>query len=297
MTDPTVAAVIVTFNRADQLSTVLAHVFAQTLRPALVVVVDNASTDHTPEVLARFAAEPGLDVVRLPSNTGGAGGFAAGMARAYEAGADFVWIMDDDCYAEPVALERLLAGHRQAESVLAEPVTFAGSLVRWTDGSLCVMNAPPASDDWAELAVRGYGLTLVELCSFVSVLIPVWAVEEFGLPLREYFIWFDDAEYTHRLRAGGRGVMVHDSVVVHDLAENKGVNVTHLDAANLWKFRYGARNESSYRWHHDSKFSWLTFVLLTTVRMHRGGVALRHRAAIYRQIATGLRFDPQPQMV
>ncbi len=47
-----VAAVIVTYNRADKLPTVLDHVLAQERAPQQVIVVDNASTDDTEQVLA-----------------------------------------------------------------------------------------------------------------------------------------------------------------------------------------------------------------------------------------------------
>jgi GT2 family glycosyltransferase len=289
---PQVTAVVVTYNRAAKLATVLDGVLAQSRPVDRILVIDNASTDETGQVLARYAGEPRLAACRLSENTGGAGGFAEGMAQAYAAGADFVWLMDDDCYAQPDALAELLSGIERAEKVLAQPISFAGSMVRWTDGSLCIMNSPPASDDWGDLVVRGEAMTLTEVCSFVSMLIPAWAIERVGLPLRPYFIWFDDAEYARRLRRIGRGVQVHTSVVVHDLAENKAVNVTYVTPATLWKFRYGARNESSYRWHHGGKFGWLEFVLLTLVRLQRGRVPWRQRLVLLGQIGRGLSFDP-----
>ena len=295
---PDVIAVVVTYNRADKLVRVLEHVRAQTTPPRQVIVVDNASTDGTPGALAAAAvADPTLRVHRMATNTGGAGGFAEGMSLAHAAGADLVWIMDDDCYPAPDALERLVEGRERAEKVLEEPVAFAGSMVLWRDGSLAVMNAPPASEDWGALLVRGVPATLVEICSFVSVLVPRWAIERYGLPRREYFIWFDDAEYTHRISAGGRGIQVHDSLVQHDLAENTGVDVSTLDAATLWKFRYGMRNESSFLWHDMDAYRWLGFVLLTAVRLHRGQVPWRLRLAVGRAILAGLRFDPAVEHV
>jgi len=46
-----VAVVIVTFNRADLLTRMLDGLAAQTRVPDAVFVVDNASTDHTREIL------------------------------------------------------------------------------------------------------------------------------------------------------------------------------------------------------------------------------------------------------
>ena len=47
------------------------------------------------------------------------------MSLAYERGADFVWIMDDDCYADPTALGELLDGHAAAEKSMGMRLPYA----------------------------------------------------------------------------------------------------------------------------------------------------------------------------
>ena len=167
-----VAAVIVTYNRADKLGTVLDHVLAQERARHQVIVVDNASTDDTEKVLAAYADRPTVSIERLTENTGEAGGFSRGMSLAYERGADFVWIMDDDCYADPTALGELLDGHAAAEKSMGMRLPYACSVVRWTDGDICEMNNPEPTWDWGKLLVRGESSVLVNSCSFVSVLSP-----------------------------------------------------------------------------------------------------------------------------
>ena len=292
-----VAAVVVTYNRVDKLGRVLDSILAQTRAVDQVIVIDNASTDSTPQLLADYQDDPRVEVVRLESNTGGAGGFAAGMERAYERGADWVWIMDDDCYTGDTALERLLAGHASAESELGQPVPFSCSQVRYTDGSICEMNNPGAAWDWGRLIAKGQNTVVITNCSFVSVLIPRRSIAKYGLPLVEYFIWFDDMEYTLRISAEGPGVQVLDSIVTHDMPDNRGVNFGDLNRGNAWKFNYGARNESSYRWHHDNKLDWLRFVVNTYVWMRRGRVARRLQLGVARKIFEGLKFNPEPKQV
>ena len=97
--EPTrVVAVVVTWNRRDLLVEALAALRAQTHPVAALVVVDNASTDGTDELLAK---ESGLDVVRLEKNTGGAGGFAVGLEQAMGHDPDLVWLLDDDTVPTP----------------------------------------------------------------------------------------------------------------------------------------------------------------------------------------------------
>lgn len=78
-----VVAVVVTWNRRELLERCLAAVLGQTLRPTRVVIVDNASDDGTATVLNdRYAALPGVQIVRTKTNIGGAGGFALGLNLA-----------------------------------------------------------------------------------------------------------------------------------------------------------------------------------------------------------------------
>ena len=80
---------------------------AQTYPPDTVIVVDNASGDHTPQVLARDDLP--LQVIRSDENVGGAGGFRIGMQTAYDGGWDRIWLMDDDVVPAPDCLAVLMA--------------------------------------------------------------------------------------------------------------------------------------------------------------------------------------------
>ena len=104
-----VTAVVVTYNRVTLLTECLDALLAQTCPVAHVVVVDNASTDSTPAVLA---VRRDVETVRLGVNTGGAGGFAAGIDRALARGCDAVWLLDDDTIPQADALAELRAGPR-----------------------------------------------------------------------------------------------------------------------------------------------------------------------------------------
>ena len=67
----TVAVVVVTYNRAALLTRMLAGLAALEHRPDAVIVVDNASTDHTSTVLETVHDLP-LQVIRTEENLGGA---------------------------------------------------------------------------------------------------------------------------------------------------------------------------------------------------------------------------------
>lgn len=295
-----VAAVVVTFNRLEKLKKVLASLEAQTRLPEQLIIVNNASTDDTASYLDEYEKNFPLKdkvkiaIVTLPENAGGAGGFSAGMRKGYELGADFVWIFDDDGYPQPTALEKLLVGYDHAVEGLGPDVPYVCSMVKFIDGSISEMNNPIPTWDWGRLQAMGYdNLVMVTQCSFVSVLIPRWVMEAFGLPYKEYFIWFDDAEYTLRITKSCPGVEVLDSVVLHDMGVNQGVNYSMVNEKNVWKFSYGARNEGSYRYHHRSKGNYLMFCLTVWNAMRRGRVAKPLRRKICKQLVKAIRFNPK----
>lgn len=292
-----VAAVVVTFNRLEKLKTVLAHLRAQTTPPTWIVVVDNASSDGTAEYLAA-QDDATLDITTLTSNTGGAGGFATGMERAYDLGADLFWLMDDDCYPSATALETLVAGHADAMETMPGGVPFACSLVYFDDTELAEMNIAAPDWKWARLWAHGQRSFLVQTCSFVSALYTRETVERIGLPLREYFIWFDDAAYARMASVGiGPGVCVLDSKVIHDTPDNIAGDFSRVDDRNIWKFAYGARNEASYHLHHESVLSYVRFFARVEILMHRGRVPWRLRRRITGRLFAAIPFNPQAEKV
>ncbi|MDT4940024.1 MAG: hypothetical protein QOJ34_113 [Pseudonocardiales bacterium] len=208
-----VGAVVVTYNRRELLLESLAAIAAQTRPADAVVVVDNASTDGSAAAVA--AQFPGVRLVRLTRNTGGAGGFAAGLGVALAAGADLVWLMDDDTVPQPGALEELLAARDRYPG--AVPAVVASRVV-WTDGRPHPMNTPRRKPFVRRAELRladGIGCVPIRSASFVSVLIDGEHARRLGSPIADYFLWNDDFEYTTRLLRHAPGLLCPASTVVH----------------------------------------------------------------------------------
>jgi len=210
-----VCAVIVTYNRKDLLRECLNAVLSQTCPPDHVLVVDNASTDGTPEMLK--AEFPQVEVLRLPENQGGAGGFHEGMKRAYEMGFEWLWIMDDDAFPEKDVLALLSRYFSQAEVLVPLQRNVGGSLYGvgyWKGRYVSAFVEEKASP------------FRIEMFAFVGPLIHREVLQKVGLPRKEFFLQFDDVEYALRIReAGLRVLCVPDSHIVHNYGEAKEVSL------------------------------------------------------------------------
>jgi GT2 family glycosyltransferase len=229
----------VTWNRCDLLRESLAAVQAQTLAPVQVVVVDNASTDGTTQMLRQDYQH--LEVVHLEQNTGGAGGFAAGMERALTFEPDLVWLLDDDTVPTPSAAEELANAWHGYQADRGRRPSVLASKVVWTDGRDHPMNTPrtrPGASSAERRAAADVGAIPIRSASFVSIMCDTDVIAERGLPLADYFLWNDDFEYTTRLVRGRVGLYCPSSVVVH---KTKVFGSTDADPGE--RFFYEVRNK------------------------------------------------------
>jgi rhamnopyranosyl-N-acetylglucosaminyl-diphospho-decaprenol beta-1,3/1,4-galactofuranosyltransferase len=244
-----VAVVVVTYNRADLLGRMLDGLAAQTYEPDAVIVVDNASEDHTRQVLE---AHQGLELQRihLATNTGGSGGFRSGMQAAYDQGFDRIWLMDDDVVPAPDCLAVLMAEDEACLMSVREDVH--GRLVEMaaTDFDL---THPWSIRPKRSMVETDYGdrhamppRVSLDVVAFEGFLVRREVVEAIGLPDDSFFIFYDDVDYALRARRAGMRIWaVRDAVLVrqldhsqqHDLAGWKGYYMYR----NLFvvHFRYG----------------------------------------------------------
>ncbi len=234
----TVCAVIVTYNRKALLRKCLEAVLGQTRPPDHTLVVDNASTDGTAEMVKAEFME--VEVLRLHENSGGAGGFHEGMRQAYEKGFDWLWLMDDDAYPDVDALATLLEHKNEAEILVPVLRTSNGGMYGvgyWKGGRYVSAYLDAATSS----AFR------IELFSFVGPLIHRRVISEVGLPRAEFFVWFDDVEYALRVRKKGKvALCVTRSVIKHDFGQFRKVSFMGKNKLRAlhppWKIYYGTRN-------------------------------------------------------
>ena len=241
-----IAAIVVTYNRKELLLQCLEHLLAQEGAACDVLVVDNASTDGTRQAVEQLGKNRIL-YRNTGENLGGAGGFNFGMRWAVEEGYDYLWVMDDDTLPRPDALAQLWAAHER----LGGSYGFLSSTVLWTDGKECRMNRQKIRKRFFEhVELLQFGMIQIEQATFVSLFFPANVVVQEGLPIKEFFIWGDDIEYTRRLsvRSNRDCYLVGKSIVVHQMQNNTGSNIATDVPQRIARYHYAFRNESyTYR--------------------------------------------------
>lgn len=211
-------AVIVTHNRCALLSRCVDHLLLQSRSPDEILVINNASTDGTIEMLARRSV-PFVS----QENVGSAGGWHRGIHHAMNHGFDAVWLMDDDGFPDANALVALEARLTPSVAAVSSVVVREDDPTRFVFpfplldalGLPVLMGSPRKLNTLAELKAIAKKGTYPFAHFFNGALISLDAVRKVGNVNRDFFIFGDEVDYFFRLRRAGEVVSVIDALHYH----------------------------------------------------------------------------------
>lgn len=233
-----IVAIVVTYNRKKLLKKNIRCLLNQTYPFFDIMIIDNASTDGTLDEIADLLEKNNrIKYYNTGKNLGGAGGFNYGMRKAVETGYQFIWIMDDDSMPCDDALQTLVSASERIQDY-----GFLSSKVLWTDGTLCKMNI---QRDLKLHNISNFSQPIIDAgaATFVSTFLPAQVVKQVGLPIKDFFIWADDLEYTRRISRKHPCYVVSDSIIIHDCATNNGGNISTDQIERIDRYKYAYRNE------------------------------------------------------
>lgn len=245
-----IAAVIVTYNRKELLARNISMLLKQTKPFDKIFVVDNCSTDGTATYLQQHFLHNWNHVIcyiKTPSNIGGAGGFHMGMEAAFNAGADWIVLMDDDGYmADEHTLQHLysVANPLYCKN-FANRKLFINALVQQDDLLSFKMGNKYTVSEAIQSAKDG--ILEGEANPFNGTMVSKELVAEIGYPNQSFFIKGDEVDYKQRtLDAHGYIATVVYARYIHPRPEVQekivlGKRVPFFVEAP-WKEYYTARN-------------------------------------------------------
>ncbi len=248
--DPASASiVVVTYNRSQLLTRLLTSISAMDPKPGHVVIVDNASSDDTTQVVESFRDTIGTDIVyrRLETNTGGSGGFSAGVETAYGIGSEWLWLMDDDVEVIPDGLARMGAWGERFQSVQGRRYDYDGSEFYWQYRLSIPLGIP------IPFAPAGFGASgFKEMNSgcFEGMFIHRDIVQKIGLPDPRFFIYWDDSVYGWLASLHTTSVAVEDFVLKRTREIKQwDMGLRHLNASSD-TYRYYIMRNRGYMKHY-----------------------------------------------
>ncbi|HIQ51524.1 MAG TPA: glycosyltransferase [Nautiliaceae bacterium] len=274
-----VCAIVVTYNRKNHLIKCLEAILNQTRPVDAIYIIDNASTDGTPELLKEKGFIKDLPpkklnkpwekkfkknnipiyYVRINENTGGAGGFYEGIKRAYEKGYDWFWLMDDDGIPDIKCLETLLK-YKEKGDFLAPLVIDINKKNELSFGIWDVENKKIIKN------VHDVKKEIYEKTAnpFNGILISKKLVSKIGLPKKEMFIWGDEKEYLLRALKNNFNVLTISKAIHYHpkgrVNNKKILNLFYVNwSKNVLKNYCGIRNKA-FILKKYSKFPYLSLL-------------------------------------
>jgi GT2 family glycosyltransferase len=222
---PLASVIVLNFNGADIIGRCLDHLLVQTYPNVQLIVVDNASSDGSREILERYAATHGVRVVYSAENLGCAGGRNAGLQVAE---GEVIAFMDNDGYASPVWLSEAVAALQSSERIGAvAALVFFNHHKLILNGGGATLNRRGYGGDFCfkepfEFARLNHHVLYPMGCGMVMRRSVVTAMGEFD-PL--LFNYYDDVEVgLWSWRLGLEVVLAPEAWVDHDFGVSETFN-------------------------------------------------------------------------
>ena len=259
------AAVIVTYNRKELLGNNIRMLLKQTLPFDKIFVVDNCSTDGTHEFLVQhgWIDNEQFVYVKTASNIGGAGGFYTGTKAAYDAGADWIVLMDDDGLAADENTFEILFAEAQKQYVQNKKL-FVNALVQQGDMLSFKIDQMYTVSEALDAAQDGVIRNAAN--PFNGTMVSRELVAEIGYPNPDFFIKGDEVNYKQRAYAAGADVItVVDARYIHPRPDTHekvvlGKKVPFFVEAP-WKEYYAARN-FTWMYKQQKQYKAIAFELI-----------------------------------
>ncbi|MBD8494110.1 glycosyltransferase [Pseudomonas syringae] len=243
-----------------------------------VIVVSNASSAPLHALVDTWPDQ--VRIIHLPTNTGSANGYAVGIQAALDAGAQYLWLMDDDNAPTINAIEALHDRLQRLEPAYgADRVAVVG--FRPTHQADIAMGVPQRFAIQPRSSFFGFHITqlpyklwrrlpwgrprpasqlpsLVQLpfATYGGLLAHHSLYRRIGLPLEALKLYADDTEYTWRITAGGGRIFLVPEAVLDDLehswnikARTNNIYENYLLGGSDLRAYYGARNQAWFDKH------------------------------------------------
>ena len=218
MEQPFITTVVLNTNHREDTCALLTSLGESTYKNHQVIVLDNASTDGS--VPAINASYPGVRVVELDRNLGYAGNNNVGIRDALAAGADWVFVLNEDTIVAPDALDCLMqAGESDPRIGILGPMVYhfnepaviqsaGGKLGRHWETWHLAQNQPDNSQ-----YCQPHDVDWISGC---AILVRRAVIEQVGMLDERFFYYYEETEWCLRAKeAGWRLVQVPQAKVWH----------------------------------------------------------------------------------
>jgi GT2 family glycosyltransferase len=230
-----VFVIIVTYNGIKWIEQCLNSVLNSTI-PSTIVVVDNNSTDGSQEQIKELFPE--VELIQSNENLGFGRANNLGIKKAYEDGADYVFLLNQDAWVEPDTIEKLvIAQQRESEYGVISPIHLNGKGDALDYNFSLYINPSKCSNLYSDIYLEKIRKNIYEV-AFVNAaawLISRKCIETVGGFNPSFFHYGEDDNYIQRLKYHKLKVgILAKTTICHD-RESHNDNMYSNDELVLYK--------------------------------------------------------------
>ena len=252
-----VGIVLVNYNGISFIIDCLNTLLQIDYKDKIIVVVDNASTDGSPEhIIANY---PSVKLLRLYSNQGFSGGNNAGIRWCLENGCDYLLLLNTDTLVNPAFLQCMME-HTERDCLIVPKIYSQENKAELNNiiGSFDYYRG--ISVPWfygKEDSIESNKTRFATMASACALLIPRQIFEAIGLFDELYFLYWEDTDLIKRaLNHGARIKFVPGAVLYHNESSSTGGRASALS------LYYNHRNRLYFMFKHQkNKFALAVFLL------------------------------------
>jgi len=244
-TKPVIFAVILTYNHYSDTEECLESLIRSDYQNMKIVLVDNGSSDGTPTKVRELY--PQIRVIENGQNMGVPAGYNVGFQYALKNGADYILMLNNDTVIQPNMVSQLLQVAEQDPNigiVMPKVLYYGSDNEVWSSGGRN-RSFPPAILLLDKSNLENDQTRMIEYAPGCGLLIHRQAFEKAGLFDPGYFFFFDDWDFSERVRAYGLHIL---SVPTTHMWHKVSKTVKGSNLSLYWK-SFGASLVRFYRRH------------------------------------------------
>lgn len=247
-----VGIVIINYNGAKFQNECVASLLSSDYKNFVLIIVDNASTDNSLELLNEFDDER-IIILKQNENCGVAKGNNIGIKKSIELNCSHTLLLNNDTVVQNDFLSKLLECN---EKIVSPKIYYYGSDIIWYAGG--AFNKLKGISYHKNYKVKDDNISKSEYCDYAPtccLLIKNNLFEEIGLMDEDYFLYYDDSDFCYRVKNEGYKIwLCSESLIYHKVSMSTGgddspVSIYYQNRNRIYfinKFKFGLITKMFY---------------------------------------------------
>ncbi len=233
--NPEVTVAVVSYNGMNVIRLCLGSIFAQTYEQFRVLLINNASTDGTPEWVKENYPE--VEILNYPENKGPSPARNLAIEKSPN---HLVLLLDDDAVLEKNCLSELVKASQTYPNAAAwvprivyhdkqETIQLDGVYIHYISEAILLDAEKPLYEGVKDI-------TPIDAAAGICLLIAKDAAKSIGLFDEDYFFGREDGDFTFRLTLSGYKLYVVPKAISYHRVKRRGLSKVFYQIRNRWYF-------------------------------------------------------------